>query len=134
MSAKNGASEAPAEKGKILNLTQHPATPDQVAAGVVEPKDKARVRELLTFNELPTPEELKERVKALTEIVLEEGFSKAMIGGAPYLMYPLEIRLRTQGILPLYAFSKREIEEIQLPDGSVKKTLVFKHLGFVKTY
>lgn len=38
---------------KILNLTQHTATADQVAAGVVEPKDKKKIQEMLTFTEKP---------------------------------------------------------------------------------
>ena len=40
-----GDSEVPV----ILNLTHHAATPEQVEAGVVEPTEKARVQELLTF-------------------------------------------------------------------------------------
>jgi hypothetical protein len=38
---------------KILNLTQHEATKEQVAAGGVEPLDKEAVQRLLTFNNLP---------------------------------------------------------------------------------
>ena len=83
---------------KILNLTQHKATPEQITAGVIEPaeEDKQMIQKLLTFKDLPTPEEIYEKVK------------------------------------PLYAFSKREVVEEQLPDGSVRKTQVFKHLGFVE--
>ena len=42
----------------ILNLTQHVATPEQMADGVVEPKNKARVQELLTFTGKPTLREI----------------------------------------------------------------------------
>lgn len=35
-------------KKTIINLTQHAATPDQVAVGVVDVKDRARLSELLT--------------------------------------------------------------------------------------
>lgn len=31
-----------------------------------------------------------------------------------------------------YAFSRRESVETQLPDGSVKKSSVFRHIGFVE--
>lgn len=54
-----------------------------------------------------------------------------MIGGAPYFMAPLETALEWRGIIPLYAFSKRECHEKRNPDGSVSKTMVFRHEGFV---
>lgn len=79
----------------ILNLTQHPATPDQLAAW------------------------------------RNPVIRRAMIGGAPYLMAPLEIALRDVGIRPLYAFSVRASVEKTRPDGSVEKINVFKHGGFV---
>ena len=47
------------------------------------------------------------------------------------MMAPLEDALRRVGIVPLYAFSIREsLDQIQ-PDGSVRKTAVFRHQGFV---
>ena len=45
-------------------------------------------------------------------------------------MAPLEEALRYRGILPLYAFSRRESREETDPDGSVRKVAVFRHLGF----
>lgn len=56
----------------------------------------------------------------------------AMIGGAPFLMPALEKALRTKGILPVYAFSQRESVEEIMEDGTVRKTAVFKHRGFVE--
>ena len=122
---------------KIINLTQHPATPDQKNAGVVEPINKNKIKKLLTFNELPSKEELRARAKVLVDhiIIYEEGtFEAAMIGGAPFFMSVLEDALRRMGITPLYAFSKREVIEKNLPSGEVVKTQVFKHLGFVEAY
>ena len=55
---------------------------------------------------------------------------RAMIGGAPYLMGPLESALKAEGIIPMYAYSERVGEEFSKPDGSVEKRFVFKHLGF----
>lgn len=46
-------------------------------------------------------------------------------------MSTLEKALQYTGITPVYAFSKRESKEEKLPDGSVKKINVFKHVGFV---
>ena len=119
---------------RILNLTQHKATPSQINEGVVEPDEeiKARIRRLLTFDELPTVKEIERRAEELAKIVEQLGFKKAMIGGAPYLIVPLEEALLWRGIQPLYAFSKRQVEEQQLPDGTVIKKQIFKHLGFIE--
>lgn len=54
-----------------------------------------------------------------------------MVGGAMYLISALEKALTEQGITPVYSFSKRVSKEEQMPDGTVKKTTVFEHLGFV---
>lgn len=115
----------------ILNLTQHIATPEQQAAGVEEPMNKAAVQALLTFTTPPSGEELIKRSVALMRIAREGGYSKAMIGGAGYLMGVLEVTLRSQGILPMHSFTQRAVVEEQQPDGSVKKTAVFRHVGFV---
>lgn len=117
---------------KILNLTQHQATAAQVAAGVFEPNDKVTVQQLLTFDDLPSREEIRARAEALAEIAEAENASKAMVGGAPYLMGALECSLKKRGIQPLYAFSVRESIEETLPTGEVIKKNIFKHLGFVE--
>ncbi len=126
--------------GRILNLTQHTATPEQAAAGVFEPpaETKKEIRELLTFNELPNREEIRKRVKRLAAIASYQiqkaelrPAPKAMIGGAPYLMGPLQDELDSWGIVPLYAFSRRESTEVLQRDGIVTKTIRFRHLGFV---
>lgn len=122
---------------KILNLTQHRATPEQISAGVVEPEEgKKKIQRLLTFEDLPTPEVIQERAEALARVAelltKEYSHDAVMVGGAPYLMSALEKALKERDLTPLYAFSKREVVEEQLSDGSVKKTQVFKHLGFVE--
>lgn len=117
---------------RIINLTQHIATEAQSAEGVFEPREKANVQQLLTFDILPTREDIVARAEALAEIAEGEGAPYAMVGGAPYLMGALENALKKRGIKPLYAFSIREsIEEI-LPTGEVIKRNVFRHLGFVE--
>ena len=127
----------------ILNLTQHKATNEQVQAGVVDlPEDLREVLiDLLTFNSLPSEEEIDyraEKIVALVNVSIRINgstftslFYQAMIGGAPYLMAPLELALQLNHIDPLYAFSVREsIEETKL-DGTVKKVNIFRHAGFV---
>lgn len=118
----------------ILNLTQHAATHPQIEAGVVEPDDtaKAEIRNLLTFNSIPDFFEIKERAERLADILNDSGLATAMIGGAPYLMGPLEEALRLQGYSAVYAFSVRESREEDDGSGGVRKVAVFRHLGFVE--
>jgi len=132
----------------IINLTQHPATAEQIAAGVVDLAGDARQALIvaLTFDELPTREELEARAEYIAELAATYSDSDddagnagavaypsaAMIGGAPFFMAPLEAALRAVGIAPLYAFSRRESVEETLPDGTVRKVAVFRHAGFVE--
>lgn len=130
---------------RILNLTQHTATVDQLAAGVVEltPEAKRRIVELLTFETIPTPFQVRGRSYEIaglaawefivppTETTEGVRYTHAMIGGAPYLMAPLESALRAHGITPVYAFSVRESIDQPQPDGSVRKVATFRHAGFV---
>ncbi len=121
-------------KIKILNLTQHTATPEQLEAGVFEPKSKKRIQELLTFDSIPSKEQMELRARELALIAKQElGItSKAvMIGGAPYFMSTLERVLKEEGFQVCYAFSKRECIEEKQSDGSVVKKTLFKHVGFV---
>jgi hypothetical protein len=129
----------------ILNLTQHTVTPEQEAQLVVEPRMcKAEIRELLTFEEIPTKEEIEARANELARIAVSEAsmyagdtdnevwITRVMIGGAPFLMGALEKATRECGFSPVYAFSKRESVDQPQPDGSVRKIAVFKHVGFVE--
>jgi len=115
----------------ILNLTQHPATPDQVTAGVIEPRGKKIVQQLLTFNDLPTQDVIDARAIQLADYAASHGVTHAMIGGAPWLMHTLSDRLFRAGITPLYAFSRRDVIE-EAKDGAIHKRTVFRHVGFVE--
>ncbi len=124
----------------IINLTQHPATPEQVAAGVVDLVDGQllELKKLLNFNDLPSRQDVRQVASALGWLVdtilptLQKGVPPvAMIGGAPFLMPALEEALADRGVRPVYAFSRRESVEETQPDGSVRKTAVFRHAGFV---
>lgn len=122
----------------ILNLTQHPATAEQVQAGVVDlpEPERAELCKLLTFSECPSRNEVSERAADIAALAMdwlpESGDSHVMIGGALFLMSALELALMDLHMWPVYAFSRREsVEQVQ-PDGSVKKTAVFRHAGFVK--
>ena len=119
---------------RILNLTQHVATPEQVLAGVVEPKNKEAVQALLTFERLPTLPEVQERAAKLAAIAASYDCAGVMIGGAPYLMAPLELALHDVGCggKVLYSFSERVSVEQSQPDGSVRKVQTFRHAGWVE--
>ncbi len=129
----------------ILNLTQHTVTAEQKAQLVVEPRMcKDEIQKLLTFEEIPSKEEIESRATKLARIAASEAamyagdtesrlwITRVMIGGAPYFMGALEKSIRECGFQPVYAFSKRESEDIPQPDGSVKKVQVFRHTGFVE--
>ena len=128
----------------IINLTQHPATADQIAVGVIDlPADaRAHLQSLLTFGDRPDEWEIRNRAEEITAIAALNasaddrgdagGFAlHAMIGGALWLMAPLAAALREQGIDPVFAFSIRETEEQVQSDGSIRKVAVFRHAGFV---
>lgn len=122
---------------KILNLTQHVATPPQVEAGVYEPKDKERVKNLLTFEKMPNGDTIWTRAATLAEVADEEcvfdenGERNAMIGGAPYLMSALEVKLLERNVFPQYSYSDRVSVEVHNADGSVTKKQDFKHIDFI---
>jgi hypothetical protein len=129
---------------KIVNLTQHPATLEQVAQGVVDmpPHALSLLKGALTFNgpsewghgAIPTSGEIRDRASFIAGLALSEvpDAMAAMIGGAGYLMGALEKALRAEGIQPLHAFSTRESVETPGKDGEMVKVSVFLHLGWVE--
>lgn len=140
----------------ILNLTQHDATPDQIAAGVIDLHRDVRdqVRALLTFDEPPTAAEIRARAYNIAELasmhaspedragddgLLPEGdpggfANQAMIGGAAYLMPALEDELLVRGIEPLHAFTRRDVSEVHDERGQVEKRVIFRFAGWVRTF
>lgn len=127
---------------KILNLTQHAATPEQIEGGVVDlPAETAqRLASLLTFDRIPNPVDMVIRAEAIALIAEAApgntdqdapGFTAVMIGGAPFFMPALTEILDRHGMMVLCAFSRRESAEERTPDGGVRKVAVFRHLGFV---
>jgi len=118
---------------KTVNLTQHPATPEQIEAGVFDLTGVTlgHLKRLLTFDEPPSEMALRNRAIDIAGVAYRSGARTAMIGGAPFLMAPLERRLIELNISPMYAFSKRESVEMVQDDGSVRKIAIFKHVEFV---
>jgi hypothetical protein len=90
---------------------------------------------LLTFVELPTGDDLRHRADAVVALLLEESDetpTTAMVGGAPYFMAPLVEALTHYGIRAVYSFTRRESFELVNADGSVSKTAIFCHIGWVE--
>lgn len=128
----------------IINLTQHAATAEQVAVGVVDlpAEQREALIDALTFESIPDAGEIRARAHDIAELACFNGLggddgddpfpSHAMIGGALWLMPPLAKELRLRSIEPVFAFSVRETEEKVHPDGSVKKVAIFRHAGFVQ--
>ena len=139
----------------IINLTQHPATKEQRDAGVIDlpPEEQKVLRGWLTFDDLPSRQVIRERAYQVAYLAAKEvrrrepdggegtinnpEITRCMIGGAPYLMGPLEkavngMQFGGGALRAVYAFSAREGEkDIVQKDGSVKKVVIFRHLGFV---
>lgn len=124
-------------ENKILNLTQHSATFEQVNDGVydLEYDELQELKRLLTFTSLPTYEEVNKRAQAIAQFAYKrQQNGLVMIGGALWLMYPLIKALANVGLTPIFSYSERESEEEEMPDGSVRKIAVFKHKGFVPAW
>ena len=121
----------------IVNLTQHAASAEQLAAGVVDLSlgDRALVAGWLSFDECPASSDIGWRAECIADVAemgdAPERPRAAMIGGAPWLMGPLASALRSKGIAPVFAFSARESVDVAQPDGSIRKTAVFRHRGWV---
>ena len=128
----------------IINLTQHAATAEQVAVGVVDlpAEQREALIDALTFESIPDAGEIRARAHDIAELACFNGLggddgddpfpSHAMIGGALWLMASLAKELRLRSIEPVFAFSVRETEEKVQPDGGVKKVAIFRHAGFVQ--
>jgi hypothetical protein len=111
----------------IINLTQHDATAEQIAAGIVDihiDDMLQEVRKLLTLSELP----IIQRAKNISHIASDYRYfydgghrdkcEGVMIGCAPYLMGPLEIALIDRAFKVFYADSV----EVLVP-GNILETL-----------
>lgn len=119
---------------KILNLTQHQPTAAQTQAGVYCLPDETELHRLLTFATAPNAEEIYERAQAITQLALASKAKYVLLGGAPFLMAPLEQSLLKQHITPLYSFSIRQTKEEVLPNGSIKKIQIFDHQTFINNH
>ena len=112
----------------ILNMTQHAPNDEQREAGLIEMDavTQQKIRDLLTFDEMPTAMEVSDRAEALAQMAWDIGIETVHIGGAPFLMPTLVEALEMKGMQPVFSFSKRIVEE---KDGVKKSKFVFE--GFL---
>ena len=115
----------------IVNLTQHPASQEQKDVGVFDlPEyDREELISDLTFDKIPDRDMVEGRAANITEMAASTGAKNAMIGGALWLMEPLQRHLVYANIQYHYAFTKRIVVE-----KNGVKTSVFKHEGFYPPY
>lgn len=120
----------------MINLTQHLATPEQIQEGVIDLGSDFRkaLIELLTFEDISETDvsQMRERAIKIADLVPEFEAS-ALIGGALYFMPYLIKALKENGVVPYYSFTKRDTIE-KIVNGTVIKTAIFKHVGFVSAY
>lgn len=126
---------------RLYNLTQHNATAEQVAMGVIDLDGalKEQLIEAITFTGLPTASDVEVKASKLRKIMLSimdtDEEACFMVGGAPYLMAQLgntkRFSVKHFQSRIYFAYSDRVSEEVHNPDGTVTKVNVFKHLGFV---
>lgn len=119
---------------RILNLTSHTPTPEQIAKGVVQPREEifSCHKDMLTFETIPSEKILRLTALVMAEHAKAEGFKYAMIDGPSYLIPHLVKELKEMGVTPLFSSTEKvSIEEPQL-DGSVQKTDIFKHVKFTE--
>lgn len=119
----------------MINLTQHNLTADQTSAATwveMTQEQVAEIRNLLTFEDIPSSNEMVRRAAHIANIVADNtNATHAMIGGAPFFMSTLEEALKTRAIKPVYAFSERTVVEETTEAGETRKTAVFRHKGWV---
>jgi hypothetical protein len=125
----------------ILNLTQHNATADQLASGIIDlPADfQTALKSLLTFPTTYTRADLEYRALQIHELIRDmcgehfgappkHALDGVMIGGMPSFMPVLEATLVSKGIRVGYACTERQSIDKEI-DGKVVKTAIFVHAG-----
>lgn len=118
----------------ILNLTQHNATADQLAAGIIDlPAEfKAELVKIITFPAIYDKYELELRARRVYSLILDLPCNikvdGVMIGGMPSFMPVLEKELVECGVRVGYACTERQSVDKEV-DGKIIKTAIFVHVG-----
>ena len=148
---------------KVLNLTQHKATPEQIDAGVVDlhGQDLAELKMALTVKGIPTHQDIQDKCLIVAGIatrwyvkeleiwrdgcldyplhgvgLLNAIRGMVMLGSMPpYAQKTLTETLQKCGFECVYAVSDRvERESLNTETGVVTKVVEFAHLGFIQAF
>jgi hypothetical protein len=68
----------------------------------------------------------------IVDEILEKQINAVWIQGESGMVFSIVSKLLSYGIDCYYSTTKRETNEIQMPDGSVQKTSIFRHVQFLK--
>ena len=113
---------------RMLNLTIYDTTPEQYDLGVVSlgEEEQKDLIQLLTFDDLTTNKEIKDRAARVASFADNHGCESALISGPPYLIKALRKRLKKLGITPFYAFATRVLDKDGVWTGE------WRHKGFIE--
>jgi NAD(P)H-flavin reductase len=123
---------------KIYILLNHVPTNEQLQdlkqknfTEIIEPTDQIKK---IWSNIDPHLNELSRSrlVHLIVDEILKNKVNAVWIQGENGMVFSIVSKLLSYGIDCYYATSKREVNEIQMPDGSVQKTSIFRHVQFLK--
>ena len=132
---------AETENARIINLTQHPFSQDQLnefvlagitADNIIDTNDTLKA--IITFTGEIDVSVIQERAQQLSQYIAQYVGDKpclAMVGGAPFFQMAVNVACLNNNVLPLAAYSERVSVETVQADGSVAKQNIFKHNGFI---
>lgn len=132
---------AETENARIINLTQHPFSQDQLnefafagitADNIIDTNDTLKA--IITFTGEIDVAVIQEKANQLSQYIAQYVGDKpclAMVGGAPFFQMAVNFACMDNGVLPLAAYSERMSVESVQSDGSIVKQNVFKHKGFI---
>jgi len=122
---------------RIYTLINHVPTEEQVKdlrqknfVEIVEPTDQIKK---IWSNIDPYLNEMSrnELASIIVNEILEKKVNAVWIQGESGMVFSIVSILIPYGINCYYATSKREVNEVQMPDG-VQKTSIFRHVQFLK--
>lgn len=123
---------------KIYILLNHVPTEEQVKdltqKGFVEIVDPTDQIKKIWSNIDPHLNELSRSklVNLIVDEILKNKVNAVWIQGENGMVFSIVSKLLSYGIDCYYSTTKRETNEIQMPDGSVQKTSIFRHVQFLK--
>jgi len=117
---------------RILNLTNHSATPAQQQLGLVDiAEQREYICQLLSFAKIPDVDDIEQRCHKLVGLTLQLEFRAAHLGGATYLTPQLHHMLIANGVDVYYSYSKRQSSEYENQNGEIEKKSIFSFENFV---